>query len=88
MSTYVILRTIKNLETYDFWDLHCNNVLILDRECRKRRCKGQEMPKLALKLQREHRLAISIDVSELLIIYTETSSPVPTWPTGFKLEFI
>ena len=38
---HVILRTIKNLETHDFWDLHCNNMLILDRERRKRQGKEQ-----------------------------------------------
>ena len=38
---HAILRTILSVETHDFWDLHCNNMLILDRERRKRRGKGQ-----------------------------------------------
>ena len=38
---HVILRTIKNIETHDFWHQHCNNMLILDRERHKRRGKGQ-----------------------------------------------
>ena len=33
--------TIQNIETSDIWDLPCNNMLILDRERRKRRGKGQ-----------------------------------------------
>jgi hypothetical protein len=38
---HVIQRTIQNIETHDFWKIHCNNMLILDRERRKRRGKGQ-----------------------------------------------
>ena len=38
---HVIQRTIQNIETHDFWALHCNNMLILDRERRKRCGKGQ-----------------------------------------------
>ena len=33
---HVILRTIKNIETHDFWHQHCNNMLILDRGRHKR----------------------------------------------------
>ena len=36
-----IQRTIQNIETHDFWNMHCNNMLILDRERRKRHGKGQ-----------------------------------------------
>ena len=38
---HVIQRTIQNIETHDFWKIHSNNMLILDRERRKRRGKGQ-----------------------------------------------
>ena len=38
---HVIQRTIQNIETHDFWNMHCNNMLMLDRECHKRRGKGQ-----------------------------------------------
>ena len=38
---HVIQRTIQNIETHDFWNMHCNNMLILGRERRKRRGKGQ-----------------------------------------------
>ena len=38
---HVIQRTIQNIEAHDFWRIHCNNMLILDRERRKRRGKGQ-----------------------------------------------
>ena len=39
---HVIQRTIQNhIETYDFWDLHRNDMLILDQKRRKRRGKGQ-----------------------------------------------
>ena len=37
----VIQRTIQNIETHNFWNIHCNNMLILDRERRKRHGKGQ-----------------------------------------------
>ena len=33
--------TIQNIETSDIWDLPCNNMLILDRERRKRRGEGE-----------------------------------------------
>ena len=38
---HVIQRTIQNIETHDFWKIHCNHMSILDRERRKRRGKGQ-----------------------------------------------
>ena len=38
---HVIQRMIQNIETHDFWKIHCNHMLILDRERRKRRGKGQ-----------------------------------------------
>ena len=38
---HVIQRMIQNIETRDFWDLYCNNMLIPGRERRKRRSKGQ-----------------------------------------------
>ena len=38
---HVIQRTIQNIETHDSWKIHCNDMLILDRERRKRRGKGQ-----------------------------------------------
>ena len=38
---HVIQRTIQNIETHDFWEIQCNNMLILDRERRKRRGKVQ-----------------------------------------------
>ena len=38
---HVIRRTIQNIETHDFWNMHCNNMLILDQERRKRHGKGQ-----------------------------------------------
>ena len=38
---HVIQRAIQNIETHDCWNIHCNNMLILDRERRKRRGKGQ-----------------------------------------------
>ena len=60
---------MQNLETHDFWNMNCNNMLILDRERHKRRGKGQEMLKLALKQQRELQFAITIDVSIPLFIY-------------------
>ena len=31
---HVIQQTIQNIETHHFWALHCNNMLILDRERR------------------------------------------------------
>ena len=40
-NEHVIQRTIQNIQTHDFWALHCNNMLILDRERRKRCGKGQ-----------------------------------------------
>ena len=73
---HVIQRTIQNIEAYDFWDLHCNNMLILDRERRKRRGKGQANSQI-LKLQRELRLAITIDVSILLFIEWQLFSQFP-----------
>ena len=36
---HVILRTIKNIETHDFWHQHCNDLLILNREHHK--CRGK-----------------------------------------------
>ena len=30
MYKHVIQLTIQNIEIHDFWDLHCNNMLILD----------------------------------------------------------
>ena len=38
---YAILRTIQNIETHDFWKVHCKNMSVLDRERRKPRGKGQ-----------------------------------------------
>ena len=38
---HVIQRTIQNIDTHDFREIHCNNMLILDRERHKRRGKGQ-----------------------------------------------
>ena len=37
---HVIRRAIQNIETHDFWNMHCN-MLIFDRERRKCRGKGQ-----------------------------------------------
>ena len=38
---HVIQRTIQNIETHEFWNIHCNNMLILNRERHKCRGKGQ-----------------------------------------------
>ena len=38
---YPTLEYLLTTETHDFWKIHCNNMLILDRERRKRRGKGQ-----------------------------------------------
>ena len=38
---HTIHRTIQNTEAHDFWKIHCNNMVILDQERRKRRGKGQ-----------------------------------------------
>ena len=38
---HVIQRTIQNIETHDFWKIHCNTMSILDQERRKRHGKGQ-----------------------------------------------
>ena len=50
---HVIQRAIQGVETHDCWNIHCNNMLILDRERRKRRGKGQANAQVSLKLQRE-----------------------------------
>ena len=64
-------------------------MLILDRERRKRRGKGQADAQVSFEAAKESPdWLFTIDVNELLIVYTETSSPASTWPTGFKLEFI
>ena len=60
---HVIQRTIQNIETHDFWKIHCNNTLILDRNVANAAAKDKQMLKLALQRQRELRLAITIDVS-------------------------
>ena len=38
---HAIQRTMQSIETHDFGKIPRNNMLILDRECRKRRSKGQ-----------------------------------------------
>ena len=47
---HVIQRTIQNIETHDFWEIHCNNILILDRERRKRHGKGQVNAQVSFKV--------------------------------------
>ena len=38
---HAIQRAMQNIDTHDFREIHCNNMLILDRERHKRRGKGQ-----------------------------------------------
>ena len=38
---HIIQRAMQNIDTHDFREIHCNNMLILDRERHKRRGNGQ-----------------------------------------------
>ena len=60
---HVIQRMIQNIETHDFWKIHCNHMLILIGNVANAAAKDKQMLKLALQRQRELRLAITIDVS-------------------------
>ena len=50
MYERVIQLAIPNIETHDLCNTHCNDRLILDQECHKRRGKGQANAQVSIEV--------------------------------------